>query len=200
LNGFLNFLIEQGSYALMLAVLLVAGLGVPLPEDLVLLAAGVLLQRGITELPGTVLVIVAGVLVGDATIFLAARRLGDAAPGKPLFGRLLRPERRERLEALFHRYGGFVIFLARHLAGLRAPIFALAGMHRMRLWRFLLWDALGLTVSAPLVVGLGYFLSDRLEEALGNLVRAEHIILAVVLVPSALYGGWRLVRRRRDRA
>ena len=41
------------------------------------------------------------------------------------------PERREKVEEKFARYGNVIVFMGRHMAGLRAPIFAMAGMHDM---------------------------------------------------------------------
>ena len=37
------------------------------------------------------------------------------------------PERREQVEEMFARYGNVIVFMGRHMAGLRAPIFAMAG-------------------------------------------------------------------------
>ena len=42
----LQFLLSHGSIALIVLALIVAGLGMPIPEDIMLLAAGVLVFRG----------------------------------------------------------------------------------------------------------------------------------------------------------
>ena len=55
--------------------------------------------------------------------------------------------------------------MGRHMAGLRAPMFAMAGMHNMPISKFWLWDGLGLCVSAPVVIGIGWWLADKLDEA-----------------------------------
>jgi membrane protein DedA with SNARE-associated domain len=193
-----DFALAHGSYALLLAALLAAGLGVPLPEDVVLLAGGVLAHRGVTSLPGTLAVCAAGVLGGDVLLFLWARRLGESAYTLPAVARLLPPARRARVERLFTRHGGRIVFVARHLAGLRAPVFAVAGIHGLPLGRFLFWDALGLCVSAPAVVGLGYLFSDRIDRIRGDLSRAEHWALLLFVLGFAVYAArtaWRQQRR-----
>ncbi|MBI3993479.1 MAG: DedA family protein [Candidatus Lambdaproteobacteria bacterium] len=195
----LDFLIENGSYALMLAFLLAAGLGLPLPEDIVLLAAGALVHREVTLLLPTVVVCVVGVIAGDLTIFLVARRLGARALEHRYYARLLPPHRRVRLERLLERHGGKYIFVARHLAGLRAGCFALAGMHRMPLRVFLFWDALALAFSGSAIMGLGYYFANHLEMALRYVARAQHTVLAVVALLVLAYIGMRLVRRWRSR-
>lgn len=196
-----QFFVEQGSYGLMLLALLVAGLGAPFPEDIVLVSGGILVQRGITTLPATVAVCVFGVLVGDLTIFMIARKLGPSIYRRKFIAKVLPPHRRHRLELLFSKYGGFVVFCARHLAGLRAPTFAVAAIHGMSVWKFLFFDMLGLAVSLPVVMYLGYIFADNIEHALTHLQRVEHLILfavAVLLVGFGLYQLIRFFKKKED--
>ena len=198
----LSWLLENATYGLIFLLLLAAGLGLPMPEDVVLLASGALIHRGATELIPTVAVCVAGVIVGDLTIFLMARHLGTRALERPLFRRLLPERRRLRLERLFERWGGGIVFAARHVAGIRAPVFALAGMHGMPVTLFLLWDLLGLAVSAQLVIGIGYLFSDRLDQALHQVTRVQHLVIFVVVLALAAYATHAALQRwvfnRRD--
>ena len=122
----------HGSMALVFAWLLVGGLGVPLPEDAALLAAGVLIERGATNAVFAGAVVLFGVLLGDSILFFAARRLGPAAYDRKLIRRVLPPERRAKIESAYQRYGGRLVFFARHVAGLRAAVFAMAGIHGMK--------------------------------------------------------------------
>lgn len=115
-------------------------------------------------------------------MFSSARRLGTAAFEKPLFRRLLPERRRAKLERLFVRHGAVLVFVARHLAGLRAPVFALAGINGMPLKRFLLWDMLGMCISVPLMVGLGYVFSDHLQELGTEVRRWEHWIVRGAMI------------------
>lgn len=194
----LESLVAHGSLLLLFAALVTAGLGVPIPEDLVLLAAGALAHRGIAPVVLVVPVCMAGVLAGDTLLFLMARRLGPRALERRMFRRLLPEGRRARVEALFARRGNWVVFLARHVAGLRAPVFALAGIHGMPLSRFLLWDGLALCLSAPLVLALGWWSSSHLELARRGVARAEHWALLAFAVAVAIYASLAAWRRKRD--
>jgi membrane protein DedA with SNARE-associated domain len=190
----LDLLLAHGSLLLLFTALVVAGFGVPVPEDLVLLAAGALAHRGVLPLAAALPVCMVGVIAGDVILFTTARRLGPAALDKPLFKRLLPPERRARVEALFERRGALVVLLARHLAALRAPVFAMAGIQGMALPRFVLWDALGLCVSAPLVMALGWWSSAHVDLARRGLARAEHwglLAVAAGFAGYAIHAAWR---------
>jgi len=183
MSGLVGTWLADAPLGLLMMALIVAGLGVPLPEDIVLLLAGALAHRGPTPLPVTIACCAVGVLLGDILLFSSARRLGTAALERGLFARLLPPKRRSRIEAMFERRGSVVIFVARHIAGLRAPVFAMAGIHRMPLRRFVLWDSLGILVSVPLMVTLGYLFSEHLDEVERGVGNVEHwaVVGAVVI-------------------
>lgn len=194
----LEFLLTHGSYALLFLALMAAGAGVPLPEDIVLIAAGVLLHRQVILWVPAGAVLALGVLAGDSAIFFAGRRLGPQVFELRWLRRLATPARQAALERRFARHGGLMVVAARHVAGIRAPLFALAGAGGMSWWTFITWDALGLCVSGPLYVGIGYLFSDRLDDALRNVARLDHwIVFAGVAVVVAASLGAYLKRARR---
>ncbi|MFT3927325.1 MAG: DedA family protein [Myxococcales bacterium] len=191
----LGILLSHGSIVLIVLALIVAGLGLPIPEDIMLLAAGVLVHRGEVSYLGALLACAVGVFIGDTTIFLLARRLGPAALERRPLKWLITPERREKIEESFTRYGNVIVFMARHMAGLRAPTFAMAGMHNMPITKFWLWDGLGLCVSAPVVIGIGYWLADNLDRAKALLERFEFVIIAALVAAAVGFVVWRKFRR-----
>src|SRR5690349_13035813 len=194
MNETVQFFVEQGSYGLMLVALLIAGLGLPLPEDIVLISGGILIQRGVTSIWATVAVCVVGVLVGDLMLFLMARRAGPAIYRRKFIAKVLPAPRRAKLEGLFAKYGGLVIFCARHVAGLRAPTFAVAAIHGMSVWRFLFWDTLALGVSLPVIMYLGWLFADSIEQALDNVATVEHFILIGVFALILLFAAFHFVK------
>ena len=177
-----------GSLVLVLAWLLAGSIGLPLPEDIALLATGVLIHRDVVNPVLAMLVVFAGVLTGDAILFFTARRLGHAAYDRKLFQKILPPERRARLEAAFEHHGGKLVFAGRHLAGLRAAVFAMAGINGMPARRFLFWDGLAACITVPLTVAIGYAGSAHVERVRHGVARTEHYVLAVVVI--ALLGLW----------
>ena len=188
-------LLDHAPLLLLLAALVVAGLGVPFPEDIVLLTAGALAHGGGLPLPVVMLLCAAGVLAGDLLLFTTARRAGAAAYERGFLARLLPAPRRKRLEQLFAQRGAAVVFIARHIAGLRAPTFAMAGIHRMPMRVFVLWDGLGICISVPLMVYLGHAFADHLGRLRAGIAHVEHWALAIAGVGLALYAAVSGVRR-----
>jgi membrane protein DedA with SNARE-associated domain len=191
-------ILSHASLGVLVLALLGTGAGFPFPEDLVLLSAGALSRRGGVALPLSIAACAAGVLGGDAILFLTARRLGPAALSRRPFRRLLPPARRVRIERLLARHGPAIVFVARHFAGLRAPTFALAGMHGMRLRTFLLFDTLGMCISVPLTVYLGYRFAEHLERVAHGLSTVQGWAAAFVVAALVAYLVVVWLRRRRD--
>lgn len=192
-------LIAHGSMVLVLVWLVLGGLGIPLPEDAALLATGVLIYHQSVPAVVAIGLALAGVLAGDVILFRIAQRLGPAAYERPLFRRLLPPERRRRIEAAYDRQGGRIVFLARHVVGVRAATFALAAIHGMRLRRFVAWDALAASISVPIVIGLGYVGAKHIDRVRAGIAAFEHYLVLAVSIVAVGYLVIREVRRRRRR-
>ncbi len=191
--------LAEGSLALIYAALVGAGFGLPISEDTVILATGAMAERGVVPTYWALIICYLGVLSGDFVVFNIGRHLGPRMLKNRLFQRLLPESRRERTEAMFARRGPFAVFVSRFLIGFRMPGFATAGLLGMSPWRFLFWDALGALITAPLVFGLGYTFSNRLDDIQEGIGAATDWVLVLVLVGVVItFVVWH-ARRRRDK-
>ncbi len=78
-HDFINFLSGlngPAAYLTILGILFACGLGVPIPEDITLIAAGILASAGSISLPGAYIVGYVGVMVGDTLLFFTGRKYG----------------------------------------------------------------------------------------------------------------------------
>ncbi|MGB6088803.1 MAG: DedA family protein [Candidatus Binataceae bacterium] len=119
--------IEHFTYAGLFVVLMLCGLGLPLPEDVALLAGGFLVHRGVTHYPMTLAVSLVGVVAGDNSLFFLGRRFGT---GLVRYFGINRPGTKvqlDRIRDFMERHGHRAIFYARFLAGLRALVYLSAG-------------------------------------------------------------------------
>ena len=196
LDGNLN----EASLGIILLCLVITGLGLPFPEIMFIAAAGVVSERGGLSVAFPIVSCSIAVLLGDLGLFYLARFLGPAAVRRRPLRWLLPPRIRPRIDALFARHGSMAIFVARHLAGVRAATYALAGMHRMRLAQFVLWDVLAILVSVPVFASLGFYFSTRVDELEGHIQHAHGVIAALVAVCLVAYLAHYWLRRRRERA
>ena len=144
-------------YAAVFFILLICGFGVPIPEDITLVAGGIISGLGFADVHKMFLVCMAGVLIGDATMFMLGRIFGARILCFPPIRRILPPHRFAHVQEKFAKYGNWVLFVARFLPGLRSPIYVTAGMSRQVCYcRFLIMDGMAALISVPVWVYLGY--------------------------------------------
>jgi membrane protein DedA with SNARE-associated domain len=184
-------------------LLLLCGLGLPMPEDIVLIAAGML---GVIDGHSWIKIsafMYAGVLLGDTMIFFAGQRYGTRLLGTAWFQRIFPPTKQARVEELFAKHGTTGLFIGRFLPGLRAPIFFSAGSLKVSLVKFLLMDGLAALVSVPVFVWLGHWLWVKFADDFAQIEQAlkrTHTftlwgtLVIVVLLVTAVW-----LWKRRDR-
>ncbi|HEY6100590.1 MAG TPA: DedA family protein [Anaeromyxobacter sp.] len=189
--------LEHFGYAAIFLLLVAGGLGVPIPEELTQLSAGVLASQGVLDFRLALVTVWAGILLGDTLLFTMARRHGPRVLRSRFVARVLTEGRRRALTSHFARHAFLTVAVARHLGGVRVAAFALAGVSGVPLRTFILADGLSALVSVPLVVGAGYVFSAHLAQVKRELRAIELGILAVVLLVAGVV--W-LRRRQRARA
>src|ERR671927_1126073 len=112
-------LIEHYGYLVILFGVMLESMGVPLPGETILIAAGIMVQRGHLDLGDAIVYGILGAVAGDQIGYWVGREGGR--PFILRWGRyvLITPERLQHAEEFFERHGGKAVFLARFIAGLR---------------------------------------------------------------------------------
>lgn len=186
--GIVSGYIEHFTYLGLFVILLLCGMGLPMPEDIALLAGGFLVHRGVIRYPITLGVALLGVVAGDNSLFFLGRRFGT---GLVRYFGLNRPGSKaqiDRIRAFMRRHGHRAIFYARFLAGLRALIYLTAGSFGVTPLRFLAYDLLGAIISVPIVVSIGYLFGGQLEVVIHYLGGFERLLWVVAVLSLAIYG------------
>lgn len=189
-------------------VLLLCGLGLPIPEDVVLIAAGVLGwidERSWIEISA---LMYAGVIGGDSITFFAGRYVGGRVLTSKWFQKIFSPQKQAKVVDFFDKNGSVGLFIGRFLPGLRAPIFFTAGSMKVSYLKFLFFDGLAALISVPVFVWLGHFLwekfHDDIEEFHRTLSRThEYAGWGAAALVGAVVAGfyvWRRKRRARKEA
>jgi len=157
-----------------------------------LLAGGYLAHRGITRYPVTLVVALAGVIVGDNSLYFIGRGVGSN-----LLAYLgLKKSKRhgdgssnnlERLHAFMHRHGHLAIFYARFFAGFRALVYLSAGSLGVPPSRFFLYDLAGAAISVPVVVTLGYVFGEQIEKVIHYIGGFQKVLWIVIALCGVIY-------------
>lgn len=185
LDFLIGFFTDYGYWAVFV-ILIACGFGLPIPEDITLVSGGVISGLGLTNPHWMLAVGLAGVLVGDSTMFLLGRIFGYRIQRIKTFRKILSPRRFSSIQRKFKKYGLGLLFVARFLPGLRSPIFLVAGMsRRISYWTFIAMDGFAALISVPIWVYLGFFFADNLDllmEYVGDVQRVIYLILGVIVL------------------
>ena len=185
--GLVSAYIQHFTYLGLLVVLILCGMGLPIPEDAALLAGGFLVHRGIIQYPITLVVALVGVVAGDNSLFFLGRRFGTGLVAYLGIGRPRSQRQIEWLKEFMRRHGHRAIFYARFVAGLRALVYLTAGSLGVSPLRFFLYDLAGAVVSVPIVVTLDYLFGNELEAALRYIGGIEKVVWLVAALSLDVY-------------
>jgi membrane protein DedA with SNARE-associated domain len=182
-------------YITLFFLLMGGAIGLPIPEDLPLLLAGILLHEGRAELDIVFVVAYAAILLGDLLIYSAGRKIGPSI-SKRSWLRVSESQMR-RIKYKLDKRSLLMIFVARHLFYLRTLTFLSCGALKMNIWRFLIADAAAALISVPLVLALGYFAAEHYDYLVEILKRAKVWSFVIVLL---LLVGYLIYLKRRKKA
>jgi membrane protein DedA with SNARE-associated domain len=198
----LSALTPMGAYMWLAGILLLCGLGLPIPEDVSLIAAGYFSYKGVLHLHRAFMVCFAAVLVGDTFAFFLGRWFGQRVLASPWAHRYFTARRQRRVRAYFRKFGSKVVFLGRFTPGLRFSIFFSAGMLHLRPSVFFIYDSLAAAISVPILVYLAWFFGGQIDRVVSLARHTEHGILVAVSIVAAvlLIRAYRRRRRRRQLA
>ncbi|MGH7847060.1 MAG: DedA family protein [Candidatus Binatia bacterium] len=187
--------LEYWGYPAIFVFVFLGNLGLPVPEETVLLVAGYLVWKGKLLFEVTAVVGVVSAVTGDNFGYWVGRHYGARALMR--YGRWLfvTPERSYKMQRFVSRYGVAGIFVARFLPGFRFMAGPLAGTTSMPFRRFFLANLCGAVIYVPLMVTAGYGVGFGLAELLGEYERRFGGFDRIILLTIAL-SVWAILARR----
>lgn len=185
-------LIGQYGYLVVFFGVMLESVGIPLPGETILIAAGLLVHQGSLDPGETIVFGILGTTIGNQLGYWAGRQGGH--PFVLQWGHYvgITPERLLRMEGFFARHGGKAVFLARFIPGLRAFGALVAGISRMHWWTFLFYNVLAGAVWATASILVGYLFSRSLVLVEGWMSLASVLLVLLFVLTLVFY----LVYRR----
>ena len=188
----MDTLLRYGLLAIFLALVLTS-FGFPVPEDVSLLGAGVLVELGHATLIQALVIGYCGVLTGDLIAFHWGRNVGMHPTGR--LAKLVGPDDIAWIARFYDRWGAGAILIARQFPGMRLPAFFFAGASGVPLSRFIVVDGAAACITVGLFVNLGRHFAHDLAGIVTWLDRARLVGVAVFAIFVVVFT-WRVLRRR----
>ena len=179
--------------------LLLAGLNVPLSEDLIIIT-GALISRGDPSmLVPTFVAIYSGVIISDYFPYYLGILLRKGTLKSKFLIRLFSKKNLDKMHRYLEKYGIFAFIVGRFIPfGVRNTMLLTSGFFGLRLRRFALYDTTAATISVCVLFFLVYHFGEAIEKPF----HAVGIILFVLLVSAAVFIIiriiWELAQKRKQ--
>ena len=179
----MDFFTEYGLVAVFVS-LVTTPVGNPVPEDISLLAGGMIAGTGGTTIWNALLVGYVGVVLGDCIAWAMGRRVGMEPNG--FLARIAGQKQVARLERFYKRFGDRTILICRQFPGFRLPCFFIAGASGMSIKRFLLIDGAAALITTNVFTWLGYHYAEDLVSIVSWLERFRQGVLVVAVLVAGM--------------
>jgi membrane protein DedA with SNARE-associated domain/rhodanese-related sulfurtransferase len=159
-------LIQQYGLLFVFVNVLLLQAGLPVPAYPTLIITGALVSRGGSSLPALIATAVVASLMADLVWYYAGRRFGGGIL-KTICRISLSPDSCVRqTESIFARWGARSLAVAKFIPGFASVATSMAGVVRLPLWKFAVFDAIGAALWSGVAIGLGYAFSGAINQVL----------------------------------
>jgi membrane protein DedA with SNARE-associated domain len=164
---------------LALVCLLLAGLNVPMSEDLIIITGAILSRKDPGILCSTLAAIYIGVIVSDFMVYWIGTRIRKGVSKSRAVTKILTKKRFEALRYYVGKFGIFTFIVCRFIPfGVRNSLFMVSGIVNLRLRVFSFYDIVAAAISTNTLFFLVYFLGEEIEKPF----KTAGVILFILLV------------------
>lgn len=190
-------ILNEAPYHCVFVILYLCGLGLPIPEEVTLIAAAVWsTDKQWPQVYAMFGVAMTAIILGDLTTYTIGRFFGYRLVRLPYFRRILSEDRLRKVDSFFDRYGDWAVLVARFFAGFRLACYFIAGITRLRVHIFLFMDFFAAILSAGLTFWIIRRFKEHIERGILLVKQAYHVLIGVVILSAVIYFTARYFWRR----
>lgn len=177
---------------------MLAGLNVPLSEDLILLSAGAIVATCIPENYLVMLVwLYFGCWISAWEAYAIGRFLGPKLYNIKWFSHILTRGRIEKLHHYYEKFGIFTFIFGRFIpGGVRNTLFMTAGLGKMPFGKFIFRDGVACFISTNTVFYIGFLFGENYSLIVDYFNTYTHVFIGLLISIIALYYIWHRYRNR----
>ena len=163
----------QYAHFIIFGALLLAGLNIPVSEDVMLFISAILAAKHPEYLVHLFIGVYLGAYFSDLICYSLGRLVGPKLLEIRFFANMVPPERITKISAYYQKYGVVTLILGRFIPfGVRNALFLTAGLGKMNFIKFALSDLLACTISSISFFSLYYYYGESVIDYIkqGNMV------------------------------
>ena len=201
MQEWLNELLHQYSGMAPLIIflgLVIAAFNIPISEDLTVIAAGIFVANvAPQEFWFMYFALIFGAIGGDILAYGISRKVGRSLLEKRFFRRILSEQKLELLSRHFEYHAILTILLGRLIPfGVRNGISLLAGITRLPVWKFVLFNTISGVFSISVIYLLSWYYGDKLLKDIRTL-QVLLLLLFLSIITYIIYQFWQLYHKKR---
>jgi len=164
-------------------LLMLAGLNIPISEDVLLITGGAIASTCIPEHTLRLyLWIYFGTWLSAWEAYWLGRLLGPKLYKIKWFARFISPERVDKLHHYYEKFGVFTFMVGRFIpGGVRNALFISSGLGKMPFLKFILRDGFSCIFSSAFLFFLGYWFGEHYEKIVEIFKTYNLIVVAIVI-------------------
>lgn len=173
MESIIQFVFEHAQYAhwIVFGALMLAGLNLPISEDLMIIFSAVL---AVTVVPENTyklfLCVFLGCYLSDWVAYGIGRRFGPKLGNIKWFAKTFDQKKIERVHHYYEKYGFLTLIVGRFIPfGARNVLFLTAGLGQMPFKKFILSDGIACALSNTVLFTLAYMVGKNYEVLLSGL-------------------------------
>lgn len=178
----IQFLFEHAHHAhwIVFGALMLAGLNIPISEDLMIILSAVLAATVVPENTGILFLFVfLGCYLSDLVCYWIGRKLGPKLWQIKWFAKTVDRKRLDSIHSYYVKYGFWTLLIGRFIPfGVRNCLFLSAGMGKMPFGSFALSDGIACIISNTVLFYLAYC-AGKNYEALLEFIKTFNIFLFI---------------------
>lgn len=173
-------------YVLLGIPIFLTGMGLPVPEEVLVIGAGIASHNGTFEPVAALVTCIVSAMLGDCFMYAVGYHFGHGLLREHRwFARLLNPRTERLMEQRIGQHGLKVLFATRFLVGVRTPVYVAAGILRIPFRQFIFCDLVSASVVVSMFFGLSYLFAEQFISIWQKIKRAE-IALTVTVVAAVI--------------
>ncbi len=187
ITEFLVGIVHQLGYVGLFLATLIESTFVPIPAEVTMLPAGILVGQGKMNYALALLSSTSGVVLGSTINYWVGYRFGRGFIVR--YGKyfLLKAAFLDKVELFFQKHGSFATFAGRLIPGVRHYIAFPAGMARMEMKKFLLYTTTGGGLWMLILLQLGYMAGKDSVNGEVKIQNLEHIVIILAAILAVIY-------------
>lgn len=181
----IQIIFEHAQYAhwIVFSALMLAGINVPISEDLMIILSAVLAATVVPENMGKLFLgVFLGCYISDWVCYWIGRSFGPKLWNISWFAKTFDRKRIDQIQSYYEKYGFWTLLIGRFIPfGVRNCLFLTAGLGRMPFGRFLLSDGIACICSNTILFTVAYSVGKNYKTLL-EMIKTFNIFLFAAFV------------------